>query len=70
MFDNKKHFTTAIVGVLVAFSIIALVLSLVKIEDVTLPPMVKVSSKEDSQTPLQRPDTLGRCSETMAYLQG
>ncbi|KFO10207.1 Ectonucleoside triphosphate diphosphohydrolase 8, partial [Balearica regulorum gibbericeps] len=32
---------TAIVGALVAFSVIALVLSLVKIEDVTLPPVVK-----------------------------
>ncbi|XP_009574012.1 PREDICTED: ectonucleoside triphosphate diphosphohydrolase 8 [Fulmarus glacialis] len=41
MFANKKHFTTAIVGALIALSIIALVLSLVKIEDVTLPPTVK-----------------------------
>ncbi|NWH47367.1 ENTP8 diphosphohydrolase, partial [Fregata magnificens] len=32
---------TAIVGVLIAVSVIALVLSLVKIEDVTLPPIVK-----------------------------
>ncbi|KAM6296904.1 ectonucleoside triphosphate diphosphohydrolase 8-like [Aegotheles albertisi] len=40
-FANKKHFTTAIVGALMALSIIALVLSLVKIDDVTLPPMVK-----------------------------
>lgn len=38
MFINKKHFTSAIVGALVALSIIALVLSLVKIEDVALPP--------------------------------
>uniref|UniRef100_A0A8D0EH89 Ectonucleoside triphosphate diphosphohydrolase 8 n=1 Tax=Strix occidentalis caurina TaxID=311401 RepID=A0A8D0EH89_STROC len=41
MFVNKKHFTSAIVGALVALSIIALVLSLVRIEDVTLPPTVK-----------------------------
>ncbi|XP_009942993.2 ectonucleoside triphosphate diphosphohydrolase 8-like [Opisthocomus hoazin] len=41
MFANKKHFITAIIGALVTLSIIALVLSLVKIEDVTLPPMVK-----------------------------
>lgn len=41
MFANKKHFTIAIVGALVALSIIALVLSLVKVEDVTLPPTVK-----------------------------
>ncbi|XP_009327325.1 PREDICTED: ectonucleoside triphosphate diphosphohydrolase 8-like [Pygoscelis adeliae] len=41
MFINKKHFTNAIVGALVALSIIALVLSLVKIEDVALPPTVK-----------------------------
>ncbi|XP_010156376.1 PREDICTED: ectonucleoside triphosphate diphosphohydrolase 8-like [Eurypyga helias] len=41
MFANKKPFITAILGALVALSIIALVLSLVKIEDVTLPPTVK-----------------------------
>ncbi|XP_035197887.1 ectonucleoside triphosphate diphosphohydrolase 8-like isoform X2 [Oxyura jamaicensis] len=41
MFANKKLFTTTILGVLVTLSIIALVLSLVKIEDVALPPMVK-----------------------------
>uniref|UniRef100_A0A663NEC8 Ectonucleoside triphosphate diphosphohydrolase 8-like n=1 Tax=Athene cunicularia TaxID=194338 RepID=A0A663NEC8_ATHCN len=41
MFANKKHFTSAIVGALIALSIIALVLSLVRIEDVTLPPTVK-----------------------------
>ncbi|XP_032858944.1 ectonucleoside triphosphate diphosphohydrolase 8 [Tyto alba] len=41
MFANKKHFTNAIVGALVALSIIALVLKLMKIEDVTLPPTVK-----------------------------
>ncbi|KAK2517715.1 hypothetical protein Q9233_012971 [Columba guinea] len=41
MFTNKKHFSAAIIGALVALSIIALVLSLVKIEDVTLPPTVK-----------------------------
>uniref|UniRef100_A0A8C6K5W2 Uncharacterized protein n=1 Tax=Melopsittacus undulatus TaxID=13146 RepID=A0A8C6K5W2_MELUD len=41
MFKNKKHFTNAIVGALVALSIIALVLSLVNIEDVALPPTVK-----------------------------
>lgn len=46
MFANKKHFTIAIVGALVALSIIALVLSLVKVEDVTLPPTVKVSPKK------------------------
>lgn len=42
MFANKKLFTTTLLGVLVTLSIIALVLSLVKIEDVALPPMVKV----------------------------
>ncbi|XP_053940157.1 ectonucleoside triphosphate diphosphohydrolase 8-like isoform X3 [Cuculus canorus] len=41
MFANKKHFTTAVIGALIALSIIALVLSLVRIEDVTLPPTVK-----------------------------
>uniref|UniRef100_A0A8C3C6P2 Ectonucleoside triphosphate diphosphohydrolase 8 n=1 Tax=Cairina moschata TaxID=8855 RepID=A0A8C3C6P2_CAIMO len=41
MFANKKLFTTTLLGVLVTLSIIALVLSLVKIEDVALPPMVK-----------------------------
>ncbi|XP_071430425.1 ectonucleoside triphosphate diphosphohydrolase 8-like [Pithys albifrons albifrons] len=41
MMANKKPFTSAIVGVVVALSIIALVLSLVKVEDVTLPPTVK-----------------------------
>lgn len=45
MLANKKHFTAATVGALVALSIVALVLSLVKIEDVTLPPTVKVSPK-------------------------
>lgn len=70
MFANKKHFTTAIIGALIGLSIIALVLSLVKVEDVTLPPTVKVSLKEGPQAPRQRPDTSGTCSETMAYLQG
>lgn len=46
MFTNKKHFTSAVVGALVALSIIALVLSLVNTEDVALPPTVKVSPKE------------------------
>ncbi|XP_035420521.1 ectonucleoside triphosphate diphosphohydrolase 8-like [Cygnus atratus] len=41
MFANKKLFTTTLLGVLVTLSIIALVLSLVKIEDVALPPTVK-----------------------------
>ncbi|XP_027752726.1 ectonucleoside triphosphate diphosphohydrolase 8 [Empidonax traillii] len=41
MMANKKPFTSAIIGALVALSIIALVLSLVKVEDVTLPPTVK-----------------------------
>ncbi|XP_051492479.1 ectonucleoside triphosphate diphosphohydrolase 8-like isoform X3 [Apus apus] len=41
IFANKKHFSTATVGALVTVSIIALVLSLVKIDDVTLPPTVK-----------------------------
>uniref|UniRef100_A0A672UAB1 Ectonucleoside triphosphate diphosphohydrolase 8 n=1 Tax=Strigops habroptila TaxID=2489341 RepID=A0A672UAB1_STRHB len=41
MFTNKKHLTSAIIGALVTLSIIALVLSLVNIEDVTLPPTVK-----------------------------
>ncbi|XP_064533370.1 ectonucleoside triphosphate diphosphohydrolase 8-like [Pseudopipra pipra] len=41
MMANKKPFTSAIIGTLVALSIIALVLSLVKVEDVTLPPTVK-----------------------------
>lgn len=70
MFAHKKHFTNAIVGALVALSIIALVLSLVDIEDVTLPPTVKVSPKEGPRAPVQRPVTSGRCSETTAYLQG
>uniref|UniRef100_A0A8U7N418 Uncharacterized protein n=1 Tax=Corvus moneduloides TaxID=1196302 RepID=A0A8U7N418_CORMO len=41
MLAKKKPFTSAIVGALVALSIIALVLSLVRVEDVTLPPTVK-----------------------------
>ncbi|XP_065551825.1 ectonucleoside triphosphate diphosphohydrolase 8-like isoform X2 [Lathamus discolor] len=41
MFTSKNHFTGVIAGALVALSIIALVLSLVNIEDVTLPPTVK-----------------------------
>uniref|UniRef100_A0A8C9NAA0 Ectonucleoside triphosphate diphosphohydrolase 8 n=1 Tax=Serinus canaria TaxID=9135 RepID=A0A8C9NAA0_SERCA len=41
MLARKKSFTSAIVGALVALSIIALVLSLVRVEDVTLPPTVK-----------------------------
>ncbi|KAJ7406727.1 Ectonucleoside triphosphate diphosphohydrolase 8 [Pitangus sulphuratus] len=41
MMATKKPFTSAIIGALVALSIIALVLSLVKVEDVTLPPTVK-----------------------------
>lgn len=70
MFANKKHLTNATVGVLVTLSIIALVLSLLKIEDVTLPPTAKVRPKEGPRAPLQRPVTLGRCSETTAYLWG
>ncbi|KAM7033965.1 ectonucleoside triphosphate diphosphohydrolase 8-like [Acridotheres tristis] len=41
MLARKKSFTSAIVGALVALSIIALVLSLVRVEDVTLSPTVK-----------------------------
>ncbi|POI31231.1 hypothetical protein CIB84_005017 [Bambusicola thoracicus] len=41
MFVNKKLFTTALLGLLVTLSIIALVLSLVRVEDVTLPPTVQ-----------------------------
>ncbi|XP_052537283.1 ectonucleoside triphosphate diphosphohydrolase 8-like isoform X2 [Tympanuchus pallidicinctus] len=41
MFINKKLFTTALLGLLVTLSIIALVLSLVRVEDVTLPPTVQ-----------------------------
>uniref|UniRef100_A0A8C3NKA1 Uncharacterized protein n=1 Tax=Geospiza parvula TaxID=87175 RepID=A0A8C3NKA1_GEOPR len=41
MLARKKSFTSAIIGALVALSIIALVLSLVRVEDVTLPPTVK-----------------------------
>ncbi|XP_013809900.1 ectonucleoside triphosphate diphosphohydrolase 8-like [Apteryx mantelli] len=41
MFTNKKHLISAVLGALAMFSIIALVLSLVKIKDVTLPPTVK-----------------------------
>ncbi|XP_072208818.1 ectonucleoside triphosphate diphosphohydrolase 8-like [Excalfactoria chinensis] len=41
MFVNKKLFTTALLGLLVALSIIALILSLVRVEDVTLPPTVQ-----------------------------
>ncbi|XP_059721399.1 ectonucleoside triphosphate diphosphohydrolase 8-like isoform X3 [Haemorhous mexicanus] len=41
MLARKKSFTSAIVGALVALSIIALVLSLVRVEDVMLPPTVK-----------------------------
>lgn len=43
MLARKKSFISAIVGTLVALSIIALVLSLVRVEDVMLPPTVKVS---------------------------
>ncbi|XP_066188675.1 ectonucleoside triphosphate diphosphohydrolase 8-like [Sylvia atricapilla] len=41
MLARKKYFISAIVGALVALSIISLVLSLVRVEDVTLPPTVK-----------------------------
>ncbi|OXB80636.1 UNVERIFIED_CONTAM: hypothetical protein H355_005565 [Colinus virginianus] len=41
MFVNKKLFTTALLGLLVTLSIIALILSLVRVEDVTLPPTVQ-----------------------------
>lgn len=41
MFINKKLFTTALLGLLVTLSIIALILSLVRVEDVTLPPTVQ-----------------------------
>lgn len=41
MLARKKPFTSAIIGALVALSIIALVFSLVRVEDVTLPPTVK-----------------------------
>ncbi|KAM7003619.1 ectonucleoside triphosphate diphosphohydrolase 8-like [Passerculus sandwichensis] len=41
MLARKKSFTSAIIGALVALSIIALVLSLVRVEDVTLPATVK-----------------------------
>ncbi|KAM9521811.1 ectonucleoside triphosphate diphosphohydrolase 8-like isoform 1-T1 [Guaruba guarouba] len=41
MFTKRKRFASAIIGALVALSIVALVLSLVNIEDVTLPPAVK-----------------------------
>lgn len=45
MFVNKKLFTTALLGLLVTLSIIALILSLVRVEDVTLPPTVQVSQR-------------------------
>lgn len=70
MFADKKHFTSAIVGALVALAVIALVLSLVRVEDVTLPPTVKVSPEGCPQAPLQRPGTLGSCSERAAALWG
>ncbi|KAM6243760.1 ectonucleoside triphosphate diphosphohydrolase 8-like [Porphyrio hochstetteri] len=41
MSANKKHLTAAILGVLVILAAVALVLILVKTEDVTLPPTVK-----------------------------
>uniref|UniRef100_A0A8C3V7P4 Ectonucleoside triphosphate diphosphohydrolase 8 n=1 Tax=Catharus ustulatus TaxID=91951 RepID=A0A8C3V7P4_CATUS len=41
MLARKKSFISAIVGTLVALSIVALVLSLVRVEDVMLPPTVK-----------------------------
>uniref|UniRef100_G1MRZ2 Ectonucleoside triphosphate diphosphohydrolase 8 n=1 Tax=Meleagris gallopavo TaxID=9103 RepID=G1MRZ2_MELGA len=41
MFVNKKLFTTALLGLLVTLSIIALILSLVRVEDVSLPPTVQ-----------------------------
>lgn len=46
MLAKKKPFTSAIIAALVALSIIALVLSLVRVEDVTLPPTVKVSPEK------------------------
>ncbi|XP_039939546.1 ectonucleoside triphosphate diphosphohydrolase 8-like [Hirundo rustica] len=41
MLAKRKYLTRAIVGALVALSIISLVLSLVRVEEVTLPPTVK-----------------------------
>lgn len=65
MLARKKSFTSAIVGALVALSIIALVLSLVRVEDVTLPPTVKVSPEKVPEH-LVSPVPLGRCSEPAA----
>lgn len=65
MLTRKEPFTSAIVGALVALSIIALVLSLVRVEDVTLPPTVKVSPEQVPE-PLVSPVPLGRCSEPAA----
>lgn len=45
MLARKKPFISALIGALVALSIISLVLSLVRVEDVTLPPTVKVSPR-------------------------
>lgn len=50
MLARKKSFISAIVGTLVALSIISLVLILVRVEDVTLPPTVKVSQRRSLST--------------------
>lgn len=57
MLARKKPFTSAIVGALVALSIISLVLILVRVEDVTLPPTVKVSQRR-SLSPCGEPSHL------------
>lgn len=64
MLARKKSFSSAIIGALVALSVIALVLSLVGVEDVTLPPTVKVSPERVPEH--LSPGTLGRCSEPAA----
>lgn len=51
MFINKKLFSTALLGLLVTLSIIALILSLVRVEDVTLPPTIQVSQKRVPEQP-------------------
>ncbi|XP_068020208.1 ectonucleoside triphosphate diphosphohydrolase 8-like [Melanerpes formicivorus] len=50
MFADRKHLGRAVAGALVALSITALVLSLVRVEDVPLPPTVKWDADKENST--------------------
>lgn len=60
MLAGKERFSRAAAGALVALCIVALVLSLVRVEDVTLPPTVKVSPEEGPKRRAAEPGGLGQ----------